>query len=245
VSAPTVAARIDAHERFWRGEGPCLILVPADDGRLYDLDDYPTRFHNPRGMWESEMRRAECVVDWPTDGIPTVRPNLGVVFVPSMAGLAYKLPEEQMPWPGSPLGRDAIRTARATDVAETEFMRLAEEFYLIHMAEGGDAIVAYHADTQGVFDVAHLLYGNEQLYELLDPGEQEWVEELMEQCAGSGTVLYSRLAGEPGEDWQAYVRRLARLAMATGARCILRPMVVPETRDACAAMCKLWHELTA
>lgn len=61
---------------------------------------------------------------------------------------------------------------------------------------------------------AHLLYGNELLYELLDPGEQEWVEELMEQCAGSGTVLYSRLAGEPGEDWQAYVRRLARLAMA-------------------------------
>ena len=56
-------------------------------------------------MWHSEMRRAEPLIDWPTDGIPTVRLNLGVIFVPAMAGLDYQLPGDAMPWPGEPLAR--------------------------------------------------------------------------------------------------------------------------------------------
>ena len=81
------------------------------------------------------MRRAEPLVDWPTDGIPTVRPNLGVIFIPTMAGLGYKLPEGQMPWPGEPLSREAIRAAADVDVADTELMRLAEEFARLRLAE--------------------------------------------------------------------------------------------------------------
>ena len=97
------------HEAFWRGQGPSLILIPPAQQDLYDLNDYPARFHDPQAMWESEMRRAEPLVDWPTDGIPTVRPNLGVIFVPAMAGLHYKLPPNSMPWPGEPLPRETIR----------------------------------------------------------------------------------------------------------------------------------------
>ena len=49
---------------------------------------------------------------------------------------------------------------------------------------------------------------------------------------------------EPGEDWRAYVERIAGLVRQTGARCILRPMAHPDSREECAAMRDLWHELT-
>ena len=57
-------------------------------------------------------------------------------------------------------------------------MRLAAKFYAIHRAEGAGEIVAYHPDTQSVFDVAHLLNGAEIFYEIHD--EPDWVHELME-----------------------------------------------------------------
>jgi hypothetical protein len=345
------------HETFWRGEGPSLLLIPPGVQELYDLHDYPARFRDPGAMWKSEIARAEPVVDWPTDGIATVRPNLGVIFVPAMAGQTYRLPQEAMPWPGEPMTRGAIRAARDIDIAQTETMQLAAEFYAVHRASGRRDIVAYHADTQGVFDIAHLLYGEAIFYDLADPNEADWIAELLdichclyvqatehlksllaepadsmvhghgtsqgvyfphagtrtaedtaillsptmiegtivptikravapfgrafvhfcgnhkpllerlcgmdevgaidlgnpemydarwvlEQCARTGTVLYSRLAADPDEPWRQYVRRLGRLVQETGARAILRPVVVPDDREACREMLEIWHELT-
>jgi hypothetical protein len=343
------------HERFWQGDGSSLILIPPGREVQYDVEGYRERFDDPRAMWGAEMRRARKVLGWPTDGIPTVRPNLGVVFIPSMAGQGHEIREGQMPWPGAPLGREAIRAASEVDVASTRLMRLAAEFYEIHREKGGDQIAAYHPDTQGVFDVAHLLNGKNLFYEVTD--DPEWVHELLgicrglylrvtrylkdvlhepagsmvhghgteqgvyfpgagartsedtatllsprmveefvlpyaeravrpfgggfvhfcgrhrplferlcesplvraidlgnseeydcrwllEQCAASNTVLYSRISAEPGEDWRGYVARLADLVSETGARCILRPMIHPDSREECAAMRDLWHELT-
>ncbi|MFC1805752.1 hypothetical protein ACFL09_02075, partial [Planctomycetota bacterium] len=171
--------RMAAFERFWRGEGPSLILIPPSEQELYDCCDYPTRFEDPEAMWRSEMARARPVADWPTDGIPTVRPNLGVTFIPAIAGLSYDLKPDQMPWPGPPLEREAIRAARDIDIDQAHVMRLAAEFYAIHR-ERGDGVAAYQADTQGVFDIAHLLYGEEVFYELPDPDHAAWVQELFE-----------------------------------------------------------------
>ena len=348
---------IERHKAFWRGEGPCLILIPQETQELYDVRGYSARFSDPQAMWASEFRRAERTVGWPTDGIPTVRPNLGVVFVPALAGQGYQLSDEAMPWPGEPLSREAIRAARDSDVASAPIMRLAEAFYTFHQQSGCATVAAYQADTQGVFDIAHLLYGDALFYELADSSESAWIEELMDICLGlylratahlkrclgeadtqmihghgtsqgvffphagtrlaedtavllspemirrvvlpvvrraaqpfggafvhycgkhpslfsqlcrleevlaidlgnpdlydtgelmricaeTGTVLYSRLAAEPDEGWQAYVRRLAGLVRKTGARVILRPVVFPAERAACEEMRDLWRGLT-
>ena len=319
------------------------------------MDGYVERFHDPRRMWEAEAHRAEAIVDWPTDGIPTVRPNLGVVFIPVVAGQDYVLRVGQMPWPGRPMSREAIRAIPSLEITSTEFMRYVAEFYAIHGAEGRGEIAAYHPDTQSVFDVAHLLNGKEIFFEVYD--DPAWVHELMEisldlyrtgdlvvegtaarvcvgndprprdtqgvffpcggartsedtatllspemidtfvlpymeraidpfsggfvhfcgrhqplferlcrsplvraidlgnsekydlrwlleRCAASGTVLYSRVAALPEEDWRSYTERVAGLIRETGARCILRPMVYPDARSDCAEMLALWHELT-
>jgi hypothetical protein len=352
----TTHDKIEQHRRFWRGEGPCLILIPTANMAQYDTAGYRSRFDDPQLMWEAEMRRAEAVLDWPTDGVPTVRPNLGVVFIPGIAGQEYTIQEGQMPWPGKPMTREAIRTARAMEVQDAKPARLAERFYAIHRKRGGQEIAAYHPDTQGVFDIAHMLYGTEiflafaddpawaeelmgislGLYRRVSRQVKEWLGEppaemvhghgtsqgvyfphagvrvsedtatllspamirkwlmpaieqavepfgggfvhfcgrhpalyeefcrseklravdlgnsemyncrwLMERCAATGTVLYSRIAALDGEDWRTYLRRLAGLARSTGARLILRPVVFPESREECAAMYDMWHEWTA
>jgi len=192
-------AKLEAHRRFWRGEGPSLILIPTAEMPLYDTEGYLDCFHNPRRMWEAEMRRARPVLDWPTDGIATVRPNLGVVFVPAIAGLGYALREGQMPWPGNPLSRESIRASAQADVSGAALMWLAAQFYEIHRQSGeGEVVVAYHPDTQGLFDIAHMLYGKDIFLAVAD--DPEWVHELM----GISLDLYHRvsshlklLLGEP------------------------------------------------
>ncbi len=347
------AERIEAHRRFWAGEGPSLILIPTGRMELYDTAGYRERFEDAERMWEAEMARAKPVLDWPTDGVPTVRPNLGVIFVPAIAGQDYEIRDGQMPWSGAPLERAALRACRAIDLAASAMMARAAKFYRVHRKRGGPA-AAYLPDTQGVFDLAHLLSGARSFYDLADdPG---WVRELLgisldlyvrvsrhlkvllgepesemvhghgaeqgvyfpnggvrisedattllspamidafvlpfieralaafgggfvhfcgrhryffeslcrmplvraidlgnsemyepgwllERCAETGTVLYSRLAAKPSEDWPAYIRRIAALVKNTGARLILRPLAFPESRRECEAMLGLWHQL--
>ena len=345
------------HEVFWRGEGPCLILIPAPEPEWDGSVSYAEAFAEPRLMWEVEVRRARAVLDWPTDGIPTVRPNLGVVFLPAMVGQDYVLPEGQTPWPDQSLDEEAIRAITQIDITQAELMLRAAEFYEIHQASGEREIIAYHPDTQGVFDNAHMLYGTPIFCDIIDDSQSDWIHELLdicldlylraswhikgllgekpgsmihghatpqgvhfphagvrvsedtatlfspktieevimpyiecsaapfggafahfcgrheslfeqlcrspliraidlqqgmhdlrwllERCAESGTILYSKVEPQEGEDWPAYVRRLAGIIRDTGARCILRPDVYPAGRDECAAMLELWHELTS
>ena len=191
----TVHDRIGAFDRFWRGDGPSLILIPPGEQELYDCADYPTRFEDPEAMWESEMARARPVADWPTDGIPTVRPNLGVIFIPATVGLPYQLKPDQMPWPGEPLGREAIRAARAVAVADSHVMQLAADFYAIHRERAGGTVAAYQADTQGVFDIAHLLYGEEIFYAIADhPGGRNEVSVAPTPARPRGSPSCSRSA---------------------------------------------------
>ncbi len=351
----SIEARKAAFCEFWAGHGPSLLLLPAGSGPQYDTTDYVARFEDPERMWEAEMRRARAIADWPTDGIPAVRPNLGVIFIPGAAGQAYEVRNDTMPWPGEPLTRNEIRALPGRDIESSKMLRLAREFYRVHRARANGEAVAYQPDTQGVFSLAHLFYGDRIFTDLAeDPG---WVRELldltagiharvlsalksylgepatgifhghsypngvyfptaglrisedtatmvsprmvrefvlpwtvrtagpwggcfvhfcgrheflfeqlcrlpevcaidlgnpemydtawlMRHCGETGTVLFSPLPALEGEDWRAYAGRLAALSNETGARMILRATVYPGTRDECARMLDLWHELT-
>ena len=82
--------KIALHKKFWQGQGgPRLIVIPPSRASLYDLNDYPRRLLDPRAMWETEIRRAKAVIGWPTDDIPTIRFNLGVITIPAMAGQSF------------------------------------------------------------------------------------------------------------------------------------------------------------
>ena len=351
----TTRQRTAQHEAFWDGKGPSLILIPASRGPQYDTENYLERFHDPELMWAAEMRHARTTLDWPTDGIPTVRPNLGVIFIPGAVGQCYVVRQDQMPWTGAPLSRAEIRCLPTRDIESSELMSLARRFYERHRAADGCGVFAYQPDTQGIFSLAHLFYGDRMFTDLVeDPG---WVHELLEitlsihtrvvralktwigerhesmahghsfpagvwfphagvrisedtatmvsprmlpefvlpytrravapwggcfvhycgkhrsmfeelcrmpevcaidlgnpemydthwlleHCGETGTVLYSSVKPEADEAWEPYLRRIAAMMKETGARLILRPSVFPDTREECARMLGLWHELT-
>lgn len=354
----TTAEKIVLHEKFWKGEGPSLLFIPQNDGLLYDMTDYVNRFHDPRLMWEGETARSRSAVGWPTDGIPSIRPNLGVIVVPALGGQDFEVTAESMPWPGRPMSFDEIRAIRDRNIADSPVYALLEGFYRNNDLNPDPEIRAYMADNQGVFDVAHLLCGDDIFYALMDPDRAAEVKEIMEvaldlflrasramkefnheepgsmihghgtsqglyfpdagirisedtatllspemidevilpyversvepfgsaflhycglhptlfdqltglsciravdlgnpekydleylleRCARTGTVLYCRIPGLEGEHWRDYVTRVGRLVARTGARVVMRPLVVPGTREECEEMLGIWHELTA
>lgn len=183
--AENVRSGVDKHRAFWNGTGPSLLFIPCGDVNLYktseaamyDLSNYPERFEDPEQMYAAERSRAELMIDWPTDGIPTVRPNLGTIFVPACAGQGYKVEAGNMPWPGEHLNREQVRAIDPQAAVESDMMRRAEEFY--RHAAGRKDIVPYHADTQGVFDIAHLLYGQDVFMDMAMPEDKAWAHELI------------------------------------------------------------------
>ena len=196
----TTSAKIEKHKEFWNGDGPSLIFIPTAKMESYDTVGYRELFYNPDRMWESESTRARPTLDWPTDGIPSVRPNLGTIFIPAIGGLGYQIREGQMPWPGEHIHQEAIRASRQVDVTKTELMQLATEFYRIHFDHNGEGIAAYHADTQGVFDIAHLLYGGAIFYDLADESEASWINELLDICLELYIRVSQHLKGLLGEE---------------------------------------------
>jgi len=193
------AEKIEMHRAFWEGRGPSLILIPTGQLPRYDTADYRRLFEHPEKMWESEIARARPVPDWPTDGIPTVRPNLGVTFVPAIAGQDYEIRDGHMPWPGKPINFKRIRAVRGVDVTRQPMMKLAERFYRVHAESDEGETVPYQPDTQGIFDVAHLLYGEEIFYDIMYPEKAAWIDELLDisrELVTAVTWHSKKLAGE-------------------------------------------------
>jgi hypothetical protein len=139
-------------------------------------------------MWESEIERAQPVLEWPTDGIPAVRPNLGTIFIPAIAGQEFIISDGQMPWPGRHFSIEQITSINKIDLNTAKLMELAERFYEIHKTEGSGEICSYLADTQGIFDILHLLRGDELFYELADK------KNLMKELLNILTDLYIKVS---------------------------------------------------
>jgi hypothetical protein len=142
------------------------------------------------------------VLDWPTDGVPTVRPNLGTTFIPALFGQDYHLSDGQMPWPGEPLTAEEIRAGREMALERAPIMRLATEFYQAHAEQSPPGVFAYQPDNQGVFDIAHLLIGDQIFYDIMDENRLPEVEELLSVCLDEmlDEVRYCKeLTGEPGQ----------------------------------------------
>jgi hypothetical protein len=172
--------KIELHKNFWQGKNHSLILIPRADLIQYDINNYHERFYDSQKMWKSEILRTEGLLGWPTDGIPTVRPNLGTIFVPAIAGQGFQIQEGQMPWPGEPLGSKQIESIRNVDIENVPLMQLAIEFYKFHHSMQNADVAAYLPDTQGVFDITHLLYGDAIFYDIADPEKKRRLKDVLQ-----------------------------------------------------------------
>jgi hypothetical protein len=107
-----------------------------------------------------------------------------------------------MSWVRRTLLREAILAAQGVRIGDAQVMRLAEVFYRIPATSGEIRVAAYHPDTQGVFDIAHLLYGDNIFLDMMDSEEEAWISELLEICLDlmvQATRCIKRLLGEPDD----------------------------------------------
>ena len=97
-----------------------------------------------------------------------------------MAGQGFQTPRNSMPWPGDPLSIEMIRAISESRLENSNVFRLAADFYGLHHQYHSPDIASYLPDTQGVFDIAHLLYGDEIFYSIFDSEPGSFMTELME-----------------------------------------------------------------
>lgn len=184
---------------------PIVCGIPAMGQTGYRRFSLEEQFYDERKMLFEHIPAMQLAAESGSDGQVCIRPNLGVVFMPSLLGLGWRFRVEGWPWPEGRLSKeeslDLMEVTLAGGLAEllqrAELMSRAERYmsYFKQVLEGKATV--YLPDTQGPFDLAHILYGDDLFIDMYDdPG---FVKNLMEFTTTVYIEATSRLKLAAGE----------------------------------------------
>ena len=168
---------------WWNREPDGLPLL-AGAGAVPEREHYPhhtleEQFYDKEKMLAEHLWGMIGTARGTGDGQPSIRANLGVGFIPSLFGLKSKfIQPNQMPWVMGHLSREEIAHLGVPDVRSAGLMPKALETisYFREKLDGKASV--YLSDTQGPFDIAHLLRGHDLYYDVYD--DPEFVHQLMD-----------------------------------------------------------------
>ena len=189
-------------EAFFAGEGPFPLIFArphlAGEGN-YRKHNLIEQHADVEKLFEDNQLGVARTRSRTDDGIPTIRADLGVTLIPSAFGLPLFIGENSHPSLREHLDRDRLRTVMeswSADRVVAGEIPLAFRFYEL-LRESGEDAVPYVPDTQGVFDLAHLLLGNDVF--LLPFDDPEFTERVLDFCLDvfvHVTRRFKRLLGE-------------------------------------------------
>jgi len=195
-------------EEFWKRGGACPILFTDPHlakGRPYLRHDLIEQHRDVEKHLEERLLEIEPHLEMIDDGIPTMRSDLGTTLLPSGLGLPIELQPELHPWLAghlSPEQYEKLEIPRDPQDLLNNEMLFSQRFYrLLERRQGEGRIPAgvypYVPDTQGIFDLSHLIVGTELLYLLSDRTEQVLtIQEQSLQLFVTATRLFKDLLGE-------------------------------------------------
>ena len=102
------------------------------------------------------------------DALLCIRPNFGTIFIPAVFGLEYKIPKDTFPWLTSHLSKEEIKQFRVPNLDNVDFMKKAIEYLRFFKEKLPEWIHVYLPDTQGPFDIAYAVYGDNIFYDFYD-----------------------------------------------------------------------------
>ena len=171
--------------RFWRKDKldfPLIVLPGALTAAQENIpsSNYDAFFADKELMLCSEVRSACACANARSDAVPSIRANLGTGILLSCLGLQQQTFPDKMPWLTEHLTKAQIARLTPDDIQiqgdfarGLEMMRFFQEIM-------GDTVAVYLMDTQGPFDLAHLLLGDELFMQLYD--DPPFVHHLLNLC---------------------------------------------------------------
>jgi len=168
-----IALAKERQARFWRGEpnavAPiiCSGALRPEQERIPD-PDFKQAFEDLDLMIFSQVRQACAMANGRSDAVPSVRGNYGTGVLLSCLGLEQDVFPDKMPWLRQHLTREQVAAlepddiqVRGTFARGLEFMQKVRDLF-------GDRLPVYCMDTQGPFDLAHLIIGDDLFFLLHD-----------------------------------------------------------------------------
>ena len=131
-----------------------------------------------------EVRGACAGANGHSDKIPSIRANLGTGILAACFGLEQITFPDKMPWLTEHFTKEQITKLSPDDIRQRGSFARGLEMMHYFKKIMGDSIPVYVMDTQGPFDLAHLLFGDELFIQLYD--DPPFVHHLMNLCLELG-----------------------------------------------------------
>jgi len=195
---------------------PPLVINVSDvpDWPRYDID---LAFNDRDMMLLNELRPIYGGALVGDDRLNTVRANLGVGIVASLFGCAIRLTHDAMPWVDALDDAEAIRRIVRAGVPDLEgglWPRVAEyqDYFRARLGEYPNlrqGVRLSMCDMQGPFSIAHLVWGHNIYYAVVD--EPELVAQFMEVVTETYLrfIAQERAAAQADAEFTEFIDMLA------------------------------------
>jgi hypothetical protein len=179
-------------------EMPLLFWRPQNTGIPGSTYTLKEQFYDKARMLHGQLEDV-LVSSAENFGAPLcIRPNFGTIFLPAALGLEYAVFDDAYPWLTTHLSRAGIVSSSLDKAGESPMMQRAAEYISWFRELLPPEIHVYMPDTQGPFDLAHLIYGDQLFLDMYD--DPQFVHELLQFCTElyiSCTLTLKKALGEP------------------------------------------------
>ena len=190
-------------ESFFKKKGPNPLIFEKPHlarDQNYRMHNLVAQHRDLDKLIEDNMLSVAETMHGRDDGIPTIRPDLGTTLIPSAFGLELFIGENTHPCLKEhfPVGRllEIIESWDPSQLSSGEILS-ARAFYQ-KVVPGLEGVEPYLPDTQGIFDLAHLLLGDEIFTLIID--DRRSADRILDFCAKvftDATRMFKGLLGEP------------------------------------------------
>jgi hypothetical protein len=189
--------------RLWRGEKldePLLFIGGSLSPKQEQIPEYnmDEMFWSKEKMLCREVRQACATYNGLSDSVPSIRANLGTGILLACFGLEQQTFPDKMPWLKGHLTKEQVSRLNPDDIKACGSFARGLEMMSFFKEVMGDSLSCYVMDTQGPFDLAHLLIGDELFLQLYD--DPPFVHHLMNLCLQLGIKTHrwmKEIIGEP------------------------------------------------
>lgn len=187
---------------FWRHERPdswpILFHGPLSPAQAaLPQPNFAEAFHDAELMLFQQVRGAFHILNGGADGVPSIRVNFGTGVLLSCLGLEQRVFADKMPWLQEHLTPEQAARLTVDDIRIRGTFARGLEWIGAFRRALSDTLPVYCMDTQGPFDLAHLLLGDEIFYLMTD--EPELLHHVMEICLELGLRTHRWMKEASGE----------------------------------------------